>query len=76
MTHIDDPVFGSLAVFDDDFSLFEVQHSQGEIGDFLHTKATPEHQHEHGPIPIPLHNVKEGVHLLIPQVPGEGAWTS
>ena len=31
IAHIDDPVFGSLAIFDDDFSLFEVQHTQGEI---------------------------------------------
>jgi hypothetical protein len=72
ITHIDDPIFASLPIFDDDFSLFEVQHSQGEIGDFLYTKPTAEHQHEHGPIPIPLHNVKEGFHLLVPQVPGEG----
>jgi len=72
IAHIDDPVFGSLAVFDDDFPLLEVQHTQGELSHFLNTKATPEHQHKHGPIPMPLHNVKKGFHLLIPQVSGKG----
>jgi len=71
ITHINDPVFGSLPVFDNDFSLLEVQHSQSEIGDFLNTEPTSEHQHEHGPIPMPLHNVKEDIHLLIQQVPGK-----
>jgi hypothetical protein len=71
MTHIDDPILGPLSIFDDDFLLLEVQHTQCEMSDFLHAKATPEHQHEHGSIPISLHNVKKDVHLLIPQVFGE-----
>jgi hypothetical protein len=72
IAHIDDTVFGPLAIFDDDLSLLEVQHPQGEMSNFLNTKATPEHQHEHGPIPMPLQNIKEGVHLLIPQVSVKG----
>lgn len=69
IAHIDDPIFGTLPVFDDDLLLLEVQHPQGEMGDFLHAKTTPEHHHEHGPVPMPLHNSKEGIHLFIPQVP-------
>ena len=72
IAHIDDPVLAPFSIFDDDFLLFEVQYTQGEMSDFLHTQATPEHQHEHGPIPMPLHNIKEDIHLLIPQVPGKG----
>jgi hypothetical protein len=72
VAHIDDPVFGTLAIFNDNFSLFKVQHTQGEMGDFFNAKPTPDHQHEHGPIPVTLHNVKKDVHLLISQMPGEG----
>jgi len=71
IAHIDNPVFRPLAIFDDDFSLFEVHHTQSEMSHFLHTKAAPEHQHEHGQIPMPLHNGKDGIDLLIPQVPGK-----
>ena len=41
IAHIDDPIFGTLPVFDDDLLLLEVQHPQGEMGDFLHAKTTP-----------------------------------
>ncbi len=54
IAHIDDPVLRPLPIFDDDFSLLEVQYTQAEMSNLFHTKTTPEHQHEHGPIPIPL----------------------
>jgi hypothetical protein len=72
IAHIDDPILGTLPIFDDDLLLFEVQNSQSEVSNLLHAQTAPEHQHKHGPIPMPLHSVKEVVHLFIPQVPGKG----